>query len=269
MRYTQIYPDAPLQSYIRYFGVLESDAPYKQTSTFKIIADGCPGLIFQENPDCFADKNNEKLPQLFLHGLTTSHAHKTATGRYRNLCVYFQPHSLKTIFGIDASELTDNYVNLEAILKTDILRQLQDEENTDKWISSISNFISRQIELNKHRDNTKASYAVSKINANDENGLANARSALNLSECSLERMFKRNIGISPKLFFRICRFQAALDFVRRQPQISASLTAIAYQHSYADQAHFIRDFKEFAGVSPRQFLRRANEQAINFPEWQL
>nr|ELA7361934.1 helix-turn-helix transcriptional regulator [Elizabethkingia anophelis] len=83
----------------------------------------------------------------------------------------------------------------------------------------------------------------------------------------LERYFKQHIGISPNLYTRINRFQLALENIR-QTQFD-KLTDIAYQCNYYDQSHFIREFKEFSGTSPKRFLRQANEQVANFPEWKI
>ncbi|NIG53865.1 helix-turn-helix domain-containing protein [Chitinophaga sp. Cy-1792] len=265
MKYTQIQPVKKLQPYIRYFGLLESEGSCKQTTTFKIIADANPGLIFQEKSNSFSDINNEKLPQLYLHGLTSSNSQKTVTGDYCNLVVCLQTNAIKSIFGMDADELTDSYVQLNDIVKNNLALQLLEEKRLNKRITIISDFLSRLILKNKYRENAQASYAVTNLNINNDDGLHRIQSELNMTERTLQRMFKTNIGIPPKLYFRICRFQAALDHVRSQE--FTSLTQIAHQHSYADQAHFIRDFRMFTGTTPKQFLQQANEQVLNFPEW--
>jgi YesN/AraC family two-component response regulator len=64
---------------------------------------------------------------------------------------------------------------------------------------------------------------------------------------------------------RINRFQTALDYIRQRN--FESLSQAAYKHFYTDQSHYIKDFKEFTGTTPKQFLLHANEKIENFSEW--
>lgn len=69
----------------------------------------------------------------------------------------------------------------------------------------------------------------------------------------LERLFRKHIGVSPKFFQRINRFQTALNKLLR-PDMKDS-TTVAHYAFYYDQAHFINDFKSFTGCSPSHFLK--------------
>ena len=69
-----------------------------------------------------------------------------------------------------------------------------------------------------------------------------------LSLRQFERKCKDRIGLPPKLFARLVRFSKAYRLRENFPRLS--WTSIAYECGYFDQAHFILDFKEFAGVSP-------------------
>ncbi|MNY79127.1 DNA-binding transcriptional regulator ChbR [compost metagenome] len=65
------------------------------------------------------------------------------------------------------------------------------------------------------------------------------------------------------LFGRICRFQASLNQLRAQSY--DKLSDIAFEQEYADQSHFIRNFKEFTGLTPFQFRKSIQETVENFP----
>ena len=71
------------------------------------------------------------------------------------------------------------------------------------------------------------------------------------SKRNLERRFLNQIGLSPKQLSKIIRLQTLLKKLEQNP--SGSLTELAMECGYYDQAHFIKDFKEFTGLSPKQF----------------
>lgn len=264
MNYQQIYPIEPLREYVRYFWMLEDDSLDFQEKTFKIMSDGLPGLIFQEDNKSFLDKKNEELPQVFLYGQTTRYTAHKAIRSFRNIGVYFQPTALKSVFGIDADELTNQHIDIAELMKTNLTEQLLNTASSDQRIKILSAFIMQQAEQRK-TENKKLVLATEELQKGMS--LPNIQIRLNLSERSLERYFKQHIGISPKLYARIRRFQSALGNIR---QIRfTKLTNIAFQNDYFDQSHFIRDFKEFAGTSPKRFLLQANEQVENFPEWKI
>jgi transcriptional regulator GlxA family with amidase domain len=74
---------------------------------------------------------------------------------------------------------------------------------------------------------------------------------LNISKRQLERKFSSIIGLSPKQLSKIIRLQATLKMLANHQ--FTSLTSVAYEGDYYDQAHFIKDFKEFTGLSPKKF----------------
>ena len=262
MNFRKIHPPEHLKPYIRYFAILEDNAKENGNSNFKIVADGCPGLIFQQNAAHFLDENKQQFPTIFLHGIATKHSGKTTTGNYLNIIANFQPYALKAIFNLDAHDLKNRYADLDAVTKNSLHEQLLCEQDNDKRIDILSRFITDQIKKSKFRENLNTARIIEKING--EHKLSDIHSAFNISERSLERLFKSEIGVSPKMFLRIKRFQNSLNDLRQKR--FQSLTDLAYKHFYADQSHYIREFKEFAGITPSQYFLHQNEQVENFPE---
>lgn len=87
--------------------------------------------------------------------------------------------------------------------------------------------------------------------------------ATGLSARRLIELFKEQVGLTPKVFGRLQRFQRALAAVygAREPDWSA----VAVDCGYYDQSHLIRDFREFAGMSPEQYRVCANEHRNHVP----
>ena len=79
---------------------------------------------------------------------------------------------------------------------------------------------------------------------------------LSVSPRKLERHFLSHVGMSPKLFSRLVRFDRAVrDLSKRGDR---SWTDFALAHGYSDQAHFINEFREFSGVTPTEFESERN-----------
>lgn len=72
---------------------------------------------------------------------------------------------------------------------------------------------------------------------------------LNINTSTLFRRFRSAVGQSPKEYIKTVRFRAALSDVLKDKD--NKLVEVGYQHAYYDQAHFIKDFTQLAGASPK------------------
>lgn len=81
------------------------------------------------------------------------------------------------------------------------------------------------------------------------------------SQKHLIKLFKQHVGLTPKSFMRIMRFQRVIRDI--ETQASLRWTDVAYQSGYYDQAHFIHDFRHFSGLTPGDYVQRKNGQ-INY-----
>lgn len=73
---------------------------------------------------------------------------------------------------------------------------------------------------------------------------------IGFSQRHLSRKFQQIVGLSPKEYIGICRFIKSLNHLKKYPVLS--LTDVAYESGYYDQAHFNRDYKAFTGYTPKQ-----------------
>ena len=261
MKYQQFLPPAPLKSYIRYFWVLEQQSDSQSVDTLSPLADGCPGIIFQHPSEGnFYHDSGKHFPEIFLYGQTITPLDIKVRGKFKTLGVCFSPSALKSIFRFHASELTDSCVDLSLLLSR-VTEPLLNARTASEQIAFLSAEIYKLVVGKNAKVDHAIEYALSKMVKSGGNVvLKNLQKDLQLSERGFQRRFDQQVGISPKLFARVCRFQASLTQLKNNAYIN--LSDIAFDNGYADQSHFIRSFKEFAGFSPFEFQKR--QLADNF-----
>jgi len=270
MKYRQWQPPAQLKNYIRYFWVIESDAGEPVPKTYRPIADGCPGLIFQPSEtDALHDDVKQKLPGLFLYGQTVQPRTLYTKGGLLLTGVCFYPHALKSVFGLPAAELTDTCIDLGLTFNKHnkhLTEQLICTPSFDGQFDLLSSYLSKLIQINNADSDKPTHYALGQIiQANGNIELKQLLKEINMTERTFERKFNHHVGISPKLFARICRFQTSLQQLKSSNY--NKLSDIAFDNGYADQSHFIRAFKEFAGYSPNQLNKQKSTGVENLLEW--
>jgi methylphosphotriester-DNA--protein-cysteine methyltransferase len=105
-------------------------------------------------------------------------------------------------------------------------------------------------------------YAVAQLgDSSRPRPVASVVDDIGLSQRRFIEIFRNEVGVTPKAFSRIRRFQHVLGSVEHASEVD--WTSVACAHGYFDQAHFIHDFRDFAGVSPSMYLRhRASRNHI-------
>jgi AraC-like DNA-binding protein len=81
-----------------------------------------------------------------------------------------------------------------------------------------------------------------------------------LSQRRFIRVFAAEVGLTPKMYCRVRRFQKARDLVRNVAMPDWAQVAAA--GGYCDQSHLIRDFQALAGLSPANYFRQSREQVL-------
>lgn len=261
MTYFQIAPNSILQEYVKYFWVFEGSESPSQTSIFKILPDGLPSLIYQDTANLFVDTNSKVLPQLYIYGQFTKFSENKVTGPFRIIGAYLAPIALKVLFGIDAKEFSNLNIPLDNIVSNSVLEQLRDARSVYEKVDVLSNFL-QSLLLQTKSISQNAKWALLLLQSGKS--LKEIQEEMKMSERSLERLANQHIGMSPKMYARVMRFQSSLNLLRAIDY--DCLLDIALEYEYFDQAHFNREFKEFTGVTPSLFQKMMNEQLPNFPE---
>jgi transcriptional regulator GlxA family with amidase domain len=122
---------------------------------------------------------------------------------------------------------------------------------SEKRIEIIESFLLDKLKTEKAYDELAKTSVELLLKSKGQVTIEALAGQMQTSRRQLERRFSTVIGLSPKQLSKIIRLQATLKMME-QKQFT-SLTALAYENGYFDQAHFIKDFKEFTGLSPKQF----------------
>jgi len=253
MKVTYKKPTDRLSEYVQDILVIEN---YHVTVPFclPLFANGTPTLLFHTAQGHF--KTNTSYLTLFGQ---TIHPDKLLINDNFTLIAYFlKPYSLISLFGISAHELTDKPVDFNLLSKrTDLQEQLLNSDTISDMILVLDNYIFSLIPKN-NKDKPLIKYATEKIfNSPTRHILSEIQKDIRVTERTLQRMFEKNIGVSPNQFRKIHQFNRAFrQLNNRQFQ---NLSDIAYDNDYADQSHYIRAFKEFTNITPREYLHLVNE----------
>jgi AraC-like DNA-binding protein len=268
MLFKQIQPMSALTPYVQYFWTLESVTQNALPQVLGPLADGCPGLIFQPDSEgAFYDQHQQKLHEIFLYGQTLTRTSINLIGKFKTMGVSFKPHALKPLFGFNANELTDDCLDINLVSSAKDFKlneKLLEAGSSQKHIEVLSTFLLKQLNRYEIEPDTITQYASSKIMVtNGQVSLKSLQQELKLSERTFERKFNQLIGISPKVFSKICRFQASLHQLKSKRY--ETLSDVAFDNGFSDQSHFIRVFREFAGFSPFQFQKQSAPLSEDFP----
>lgn len=245
-------PDPSIDAYVRSIMVLE-DFSGLHAMTIPLFPNGIPALMWQTRSRKF---DHKLTGQLTLSG-KMAFPDNLPPGEETTLIAYlFKPYALNTLFGIGALELTTKPMDVKLRQSEKVLtlqEQLTHSRTTAMMQKLLDVFISEQLEANndvcriiKYATDTILLYPVADT-------LPFILNALDITERTFQRVFKKYVGVTPNHYRRICQFHTGFQQLRNKQ--FGKLSDIAYQNGYADQSHYIRSFKEFTKITPKDYLK--------------
>jgi AraC-like DNA-binding protein len=155
------------------------------------------------------------------------------------------------------NELTDSVVDGELVLTSEIMdmrEMILEMPSISQKFQTAENFLLKKFR-SKLIVNPFIEFAVNKIIADPSQvSIEQVSNKVGYSQKHLIKLFKDNVGLTPKGFLKIMRFQKAIEEIAAAKNIS--WTGIALESGYYDQAHFINDFKVFSGFTPEQYMQQ-------------
>jgi AraC-like DNA-binding protein len=175
-------------------------------------------------------------------------------GTLESFVVMFEPDGLHRLFSIPMHELTDRDYEAHSVLGgfiANVRQRMGNERSFAERVRLVDELLLRQALRSPSFDGISAA-AHRIIQAGGRVGLAALANNAGLGIRQFERRFIQQVGMRPKLFARIARFEAALESKARF--ITRSWTDVADDFGYYDQMHMVHDFAEFTGGTPTETL---------------
>ncbi|MBN2597775.1 MAG: AraC family transcriptional regulator [Marinifilaceae bacterium] len=142
-----------------------------------------------------------------------------------------------------------------------VMQQIDTAQSPEERVELIQQFLLAR--LTEYRKENKVLDEAVKLIRESKGQLSIAEVAqrIGFSKKQLERTFAPAIGTTPKTFARISRFLNICHHLEEYK--NKSLTQLSYECGYFDQAHFIKEFREFSGYTPKEFFARNNVAFAN------
>jgi len=255
-----IVPHASISTFVSSILIIENCLLQKNIG-LPLIANGYPCIIFQTTGSGPILNGDKKMDSLMLYGQIIKPLTLYTPDRLTIISYFLHPYMVKAVFGFQATEITDTGIdlsNLKPAKEKNLKEQLVNEPSLEKRLQLLNHFI---LELyNQAYADTPCGIIYASQTIIKNKGLLSLpelQKELQITERTFQRMFESYVGISPRMYSRICRFQAA--FRQLNENQFSHLSDIAYEHDYTDHSHLTRTFKEFTGYTPKEYLKNTEE----------
>lgn len=252
MKFDKHFPTEQLKPYIKYFVVSENELEnvYKVFPSSGLVI----GFQYKGQLSTIKDKAETKLTSAGITGVSDSYKifkNSTDTG---TVLVYFTEIGFTHFASHPANELCNLSLSLDDIFERNDVTEVEEKlalAITDKLrVKIVEQFLVSQL---KDIQTDKLIVEAVKL-IHQSHGtirIKELNEKLFISQSPFEKRFRKVVGTTAKKFATIIRFNAVLAHLNE----TKTLTEICYENNFFDQAHFIKNFKQFTGDTPENFKR--------------
>jgi len=245
-------PSAALRPYVQYYwtcrhpdDVLEVMYP---SGSIELCIDISDGRTVRHRGD-----EETQVPALELLGHWTIPTRAAIKKGNTCLITRFQPHAGALFFPNAASEFTDRSVDFHDIFgkgSAALYERLMEQPSLEDKITVLEAFLLQRLQLNrKNYHNMQLIESLCKDVAGGVFDIRALSAGYGFSERYIQKLFNSWVGLTPQKFFAVKRFNKSLHLLRSTAE---PMTSVAYACGYYDQAHFIKEFKSYTGLTPGQ-----------------
>lgn len=252
MKFQKHIPTQQLQPYIKYFVVSENELEHSYKvfpSSGLVIGFQYKGKLSNVN-----DNSETELSSAGITGITDGYKIFRNSADIGTILVYFTEIGFTHFASHPANELFNLSLSLDAIFDATNISEVEDKLVLAKT-DTVRIHIVEQFLVSQLKDIQTDKLIVEAVKliyqTNGTIRIKELNEKLCISQSPFEKRFRKVVGTNAKKFASIVRFNSVLN----QLTESKTLTEICYENNFFDQAHFIKDFKQFTGDTPENFKR--------------
>lgn len=258
-----IQPTPLLRPYVHHYWIIQAN----QESMFPIIMPtGCFKWIIHRKRPFWVQEETNFSAKASVSGPYEKAIHLSTEEELEMIMVIFYPYAFHLLTEIPGRLFTNNNVDFEGLdsrgFKT-LKSQVLESESSDAAIARLESFLLRQLAQAKmspyQQPLAKVFQSIGQQPILRIEALADMAC---LSERQFRRVFIEHVGLSPKQLLRIQRFHQVANRLISMPV--SSFDSLINHFGFTDHSHFYREFQQFSGMSPTDFLHYL--QAIQTPE---
>ncbi len=259
-----IIPHPSLRQFVRYYRIVHFKFDPNRPVPFKAYPPKPEQCLHFFLRDFFATQQaNESLvyhPSMLLMGQRIQTFYQYTGNHFYDVQIVFQPTAIFQLTGIPAFELTNQHIDASLIFPYSIqetYHRLQDARDYSEIVPIIEAF-SFELVKNVQKDymafNSVSRQMLRTAGMGSIDGWA---SETCLSAKQFKRKFHESIGVNPKTYARVIRFNHAFNLKNRFSHYD--WLTIAIECGYYDYQHLVKDYKDFTGLSPTEFHQLENQ----------
>jgi AraC-like DNA-binding protein len=181
------------------------------------------------------------------------------------LTVNFKVGCAFPFLGLPAAELHNECVALDTLWGTaarDLHDRLLEAETPETKFHILEEYLLARLIRSSER-HPAVNFALKAFCRAPQRSIVDVTERIGLSSRRFIEVFRREVGLTPKLFCRVQRFQQIVHFLKAGQPVDWTDMALAC--GYFDQAHFIHDFRAFSGLTPTAYLSQQGEHLNHIP----
>ncbi|SHH36944.1 helix-turn-helix domain-containing protein [Winogradskyella jejuensis] len=199
-------------------------------------------------------KPNGNYRNVWVSGMHKDYLSISAHQNSEMFVIQFKTSGVSPFFDIPIHELNNKVIHAQELFGNEILElrtQILNAMSISEKFKNAENWLLKRFDKS-HSAAEDVQSILKKIQSQPVSESSTIIASYPNSQKHLINQFKKYFGLTPKVFHRIFRFNEILKQIRNKQKLK--WTDIAYEFGYSDQSHFIKEFKEFSGFNPEEFI---------------